>query len=79
MKLETRLINLISAQLVREKRVQIPPPLQGKCKSQKKKSLKFTIGMNGAGTWLIGLNGTNTSLFTFIIAKSFYKNIFNEN
>ena len=35
-KLETRLINLISAQLVREKRVQIPPPLQGKCKSQKK-------------------------------------------
>ena len=46
---------------------------------KKKKSLKFTIGMNGAGTWLIGLNGTNTSLFTFIIAKSFYKNIFNEN
>ena len=74
-KLETRLINLISAQLVREKRVQIPPPLQGKCKSQKKKSLKFTIGMNGAGTWLIGLNGTKTLLYLLLLLPSLFTKI----
>ena len=77
-KRETRRINLISVQLVREKRVQIPPLLQGISVNLKKEPNRlFSIGMSEVGTWWIGLNGTNTFLL-LLLPSLFTKNNFNE-
>ena len=66
-KRETRRINLISVQLVRGKRVQIPPLLQGISVNLKKEPDRlFSIGMSEVGMWWIGLNGTNTFLLLLL-------------